>query len=216
MPNLLLSRVALLLVAACALLLTVGASGTASAASVAIYPLFTGFGVQLYVQNSLDVPIGQVEVLVTNATGFAFNTELTGLSLPDSIYRVRPIDGVPWDALIASNLALGVTLVPAGATVLLGTFSAGSTNPVVLPGESVDPISGNVVFGPSFITASGDWVVGRIEPAAACSSPQECLPNGFRITVPEVELSVAVALALALQLLGGKIRRRSGSVGAPT
>lgn len=128
---------------------------------------------------------------------------------------MRPLPDVAWDALIVNNTAIGVTLVPAGATVRLGTLTAAPDTPRILPGETIYPPSGEPAFDFSFLDAFGTPITGRIDyvyPDCALNG----YPCGFTVTVPEVELSTAAALALALQLLGGKMRRRSGSVGAPT
>jgi len=188
------------LVAASALVLALGAWGRASAAEVIInpYPDSSGsntFG--LYVQNSLGVPIGSVNVVVENGTGFELNTTIPGVSPADSVYRVRPLEGVPWDVLIVNNTAIGVTLIPAGATVRLGTLSATSAGPAILPGETIYPPTGESVFGLSFLDAFGNPITGYVSKYAPyCEYPYPCTTYGFSITVPEPERSLAVVLAL--------------------
>jgi len=205
--------------AASCLALLLGPWSTASAAStVSIYAQYDrGTHADLYVQNSLSIPLGAVTILVENATGFALNTSLPGVSAPDSVYVSRPLDGVDWDALIVNNTALGVTLVPAGATAFLGTLSV-AFPPTLLPGETIYPPTGDVAFLASIYDVNGAPINGPIERVRLgdCGSPYAC---GFYLTVPELDPSAVVALvalALAVQLRGGKMRRKSGSVGAPT
>ena len=79
-------------------LATAGPAGATSTVALNLQ-LESGFGPTavwgLYVQNSLGIALGAVDVLVEGATGFSFNASLPGISLADSVYSVRPIPVSP-------------------------------------------------------------------------------------------------------------------------
>jgi hypothetical protein len=197
-----------------------GIAGSASAASIATLYWRMGSApstADLYLDNSLGVPLGGLNVVVENATGFDLNSALPGVSPADSVYVVRPLAGVPWDVLVINNTALGVTLVPDGATAFLGTLHGAA--PHLVPGETIVPGTGEPAFGASFYTASGVPVFGRIDelPPPECAPVFECLPGsiggGFSITVPEpVALPAVVTPLLCLAcFVGAGVRRRARS-----
>jgi hypothetical protein len=178
----------------------------------------------LYVKNSAGSDIGGVNILVTGATGFSFDPGNLNISLPDSGFISQALP--PFDALIVNGTAgpfptLFNTIAPAGATTRLGTFtSAGSPTGIVLyPGETVDPDSGDTAFLASFFDNAGQPFIGHSMPLVCGEPPCEFTGGvGFVFaTVPEpFALPLLATLAFAAYVLGGKIRRRSGSVRAPT
>ena len=208
-----------------ALWLALGAAAPAGAASTVTLTFQLesgGFGSTavwgLYVTNSLGVGIGAVDVLVEGATGFNLDLTNPGISGPDSVYRVQPIPGQPWDALIVNNTAFGVAIAPAGATTRLGAFLPGDV-PYLLPGETPDPTGPGTVLGGTIFDVNLNVITAsRIDPTQFYCDPGGCFgPTGLIITVPEPAAAPAAVTLLCLAyLLGGKIRRRSGSVAAPT
>lgn len=218
-----LSRLLLVVGVLCVLPFSVARAG-----SVSIYPQLESGGpgspvYGLYVENSLGVDIGAVDILVQGATGFSFDPSNLNISLSDSGYYSEALP--PYDALIVNGVGpsptLFATIAPAGATTRLGSFTGvgGGFPPVNLfPGETLDPASGDPAFLGSFFDNSGQPFIGVYGPRVCGDPGCEFGSGGFTFTtVPEpVALPLAVVFGLAVYVLGGKIRRRNGSVGAPT
>lgn len=191
----------------------------AHAASVSIYPQLESGGVYgLYVQNALGYDIGAVDVLVQGATGFSFDPSNANISLLDSVYSIQPLP--PYDVLIVNGVfvddtTIFATIAPAGATTRLGAFTGVTGGVTLFPGETLDPENGQSATLATFWDDAGQPIFGEISPLI-CDG-ETCSTGGFTLTVPEpVALPLAVAFGLAAHVLGGKIRRRNGSVGAPT
>ena len=89
---------------------------------------------------------------------------------------------------------------------------------MLFPGETLDPESGEPAFLGTFFDNDGRPFTGEITPFICVGPLPSSASRGFTFeTVPEpLALPLVAALALAAHVLGGKIRRRSGSVGAPT
>jgi hypothetical protein len=194
---------------AAALWILLGVAGSAAAASTVTlsFQLESGLGSTavfgLYVQNSLGVGLGAVDVLVQGGTGFDLNTANPGISLADSVYSVRPIPGQEWDVLIINNVANGVTIAPPGATTRLGAFRPGDL-PVLLPGETPDPSGPGSVLGGSLFDVNLQVITPISIGSTSTCGGEVCFgAKGLIFTVPEpaVPLSGLVPVILAVLAL---------------
>jgi hypothetical protein len=167
----------------------------------------------LYVQNSLGIGLGAVDLLVQGATGFNLDPTNPGISPADSLYRVSPIAGQPWDALIINNnnFPAGMTIAPAGATTRLGAFLPGDL-PYLLPGETPDPTGPGSVLGGSIFDVSLKVIVPlRIDRASSgICDPGGCpISNSLIFTVPEPVVPLTALVPAALAVLAFARRRTS-------
>lgn len=186
-------------------------SGSALAASTVTLSLQLESGVGptavwgLFVQNSLSIGLGAVNLAVEGSTGFDLDLTNPGISELDSVYSVRPIPGQDFDILIINNIENGVTIAPPGATTRLGAFLAGDL-PMLLPGETPDPSGTNTLLGFTLYDVN---LVG-IAPISIQFTGGGSVPGGLIFTVPEpAALPASVALLCLVCVLGGKIRRNA-------
>jgi hypothetical protein len=167
----------------------------ASAGEVHIYAASTGAVWDLYLESSLDAPLGAISLLATGATGFTFDTGVPNLSQVDSAFVADATPG--FDALAIVALS-GLALVdPLGGTatppIHLGSFSTFSPYDTValLPGETVIP-----GFGPAFGATLYDV---DLAPIGASNISSDGL-GGLIIAVPEPGRAPLVAVALLAAL----------------
>jgi hypothetical protein len=164
---------------------------------------------RLTIRSSLAAPaLGGIGLLVDGAAGFAFEP-VPGLSLLDSSY-IDSIFGGSTDAILFVG-APGAAILSPGQQLVLGHFVSPSSSQFGL--LAGDEVFGATLFDTSFQPLQTVFLVSVVCDGA-CFGEQD-----YRIIVPESEGLGAVALlalALGAHVLGGKIRRRSGSVAAPT
>lgn len=183
------------------------------ASAVAVVRLLSGSDDSLSLETSgifsSSVSVTRIVVLVEGATGFTFDASNPIISLADSSYATHPLPGLAYDVL---TIQLNTPTHTAASA--FGYFTR--FNPLevtrVLAAENV------AVLGPSLYDAFGVGIVPTLITEAALCDAQGCSTRSLNFSVPEPGAVVLLVsfVPFSLAQRGGKIRRRNGSVAAPT